>query len=147
MVSGVSMKVLPDDEMNEPLRIESGYSGGRIYDAYDIDRVAHAAVYLLETLQMINPESVKKIYLSEIGQKMKRKDSNRDFLPPITDLIIICYNIHDVFYQREKLYIKYLQPLEFLYSNYRRSNSRWKNNRQRRENDNKIAYLCARIEN
>ena len=97
-------KLTIDDQVNTPLIFD--------YNRYD-------GCYIYDILDMIDPEKVTNIYISEIFVGMKKKSAvfNGPFddvdghVRPITHLVLICNNINDIFFETEKYHIKTLQPL------------------------------------
>jgi len=82
-------KLIIDDEINKPMEFRSA---------------------LYEVLGLINIKNVKSIYFSIIHDGMPKMT---DQFPPVTELVIICKNINDVFYRNNENNFKIINPLGY----------------------------------
>jgi len=107
-------RLIIDDEKNEPLELRDNH-------------------LFTEMLQHMDVSKVKSIYLSETHPHIEGssfgEEDQRIAAAPVTDLIIICENVYDIFYNK-RTHIKtirpfgYQKPVEFYAPKYDTPESR-----------------------
>ena len=111
-----------DDQINTPLKFDSNpisitETGIDIITGMQIDITSIRDISSMSnTFSLINAEKVKDIYISDVFSAFS--------FYPMTDIIIICESVHNIFYRAPELDIKrirplgYQQPVEFYSSKY-----------------------------
>ena len=87
-------KIIIDDQMNKPMEFLKNCG------------------YFYELLTTVDPEKVTEVYISVKHTRFEISGMPIKF-PSISDLVIICENVNDIFYKREKPEIKTIQPLGY----------------------------------
>ena len=108
------IQIFYDDQLFHRLVIDDQKNTPLIFENTETDDE-----YIYKMIKFIDPGKVTQIYLSEISSKLEIKSPSLhailepELVKPIVDLIIICDNINDVFYARERFHIKLINPLGY----------------------------------